>query len=125
MHAARYLPKDADVSALADDRPEGRRRATDLQLGMRSGPPRHGVQNRSHAEPASVKDWGKTLACRLLESVAENETGWAAFGRDGMRGRPWRIEPRNSADGPRHQPFLSSLASGRNAIPGWCVPANS
>ncbi len=52
------------------------------------------------------------LARRLLASVAGGETDWAAFGRDGMRGQPWRIEARESADGAGRLPFLSSLPLG-------------
>jgi hypothetical protein len=36
---------------------------------------------------------------------------WAAFGRDGMRGQPWRIEDGESADGAERLPFLSPLTS--------------
>ena len=110
-HAAKHLPKDVDVSALAEIAQKGVAGDLDLQLDLLMAL-RDGLRNRSQAEPASIKEWGTMLARRLLASVAGGETDWAAFGRDGMRGQPWRIETRESADGAGRLPFLSSLPLG-------------
>ena len=110
-HAAKHLPKDVDVSALAEIAQKGVAGDLDLQLDLLMAL-RDGLRNRSQAEPASIKEWGTMLARRLLASVAGGETDWAAFGRDGMRGQPWRIETRESADGAGPLPFLSSLPLG-------------
>jgi hypothetical protein len=68
-------------------------------------------RNRSQTKPASIKERGTMLARRLLASVAGGETDWAAFGRDGMRGQPWRIEDGASADGAERLAFLSPSTS--------------
>jgi putative heme-binding domain-containing protein len=110
-HAAKHLPKDVDVSALAEIAQKGVAGDLDLQLDLLMAV-RQGLQNRSQAVPASIKDWGTNLTRQLLASVAGGETDWAAFDRDGMPGRPWRIEARKSADGAEPLPFLSSLPLG-------------
>ncbi len=110
-HAAKHLPKDVELSALAEIAQKGVAGDLDLQLDLLTAV-RNGLRNRSQAEPASIKEWGTMLARRLLASVAGGETDWAAFGRDGMRGQPWRIEGRESADGAGRLPFLSSLPLG-------------
>ncbi len=110
-HAAKHLPKDVDVSALAEIAQKGVAGDLDLQLDLLTAL-RDGLRNRSQAEPASIKEWGTMLARRLLASVAGGEADWVAFGRDGMRGQPWRIESRESADGAGRLPFLSSLPLG-------------
>ncbi len=110
-HAAKHLPSDADVSALAAIAQKGVAGDLDLQIDLLMAL-RDGLRNRARAEPASIKEWGTTLARRLLESVAGDETDWTAFGRDGVRGQPWRIEARQSADGAGFLPFLSSFPLG-------------
>jgi putative heme-binding domain-containing protein len=110
-HAAKHLPKDVDVSALAEIAQKGVAGDLDLQLDLLMAL-RDGLRSRSQAEPSSIKDWGRMLARRLLDSAAEGLTDWAAFGRDGMRGQPWRLESRQSADGAGRRPFLSSLPLG-------------
>jgi putative heme-binding domain-containing protein len=116
-HAAKHLPKDVDVSALAEIAQKEVAGDLDLQLDLLNAL-RIGSSNRAQAEPASIKEWGERLARRLLASVAGGENDWAAFGKDGLRARPWRLEPRESADnaGRRKRPFLSSLPLGEREI---------
>ena len=122
-HAAKHLPNDVDVSALAEIAQKGVAGDLDLQLDLLTAL-RDGLRNRSQAEPASIKEWGTMLARRLLASVAGGEADWVALGRDGMRGQPWRIESRESADGGGVCRFSARSPWARN-IRGRCAPANS
>ncbi len=111
-HAAKHLPKSVDISALAEIAQKGVANDLDLQVDLLTAL-RNGSRHGS-AEPPSLRHWGAALARRLLTSIAEERNDWVAFGRDGMRGRPWRIEPRESADSAGRQPFLSSLPLGES-----------
>ncbi len=114
-HAARHLPADVDVSALARIAQAGVADDVDLQLDLLLAI-REGLRQRGESEPESVRSWGTTLASRLLESVAARGTDWVALDAAGQRSKPWRIEPRRSADGTGPSPYLSSLPLGEGFV---------
>jgi putative heme-binding domain-containing protein len=108
-HAAKNLPPDADVSTLA--KVAQRENDLDLQLDLLMAV-RNGLRQRQRTEPDDLRKWGGSLAGRLLASVSGGGNDWISSGESTAPGRPWRLEPRGSADRPGKSPFLSSLPLG-------------
>ena len=108
-HAAKNLPPDADVSTLADVAQKAG--DIDLQLDLLMAV-RDGLRQKQRTEPDDLRKWGKTLAGPLLDSVAGGGNDWVAVGESSAPGRPWQLEPRNSAGRRGKSPFLSSFPLG-------------
>lgn len=106
-HAARHLPVIEDVDALASLAQEGVASDIDLQNDLLFSV-RDGLRQRGKPDTDAVRQWGATLAARLLSSVDPGSLSWS----DGLgNGQPivWGLETRRSADGDSGTLFLSSL----------------
>ena len=110
-HAAKNLPTETDVSTLAAVAQRAVADDLDLQLDLLMAV-RSGLRERQRTEPEDLREWGETLARRLLDSVGAGGNDWLASGESSAPGRPWRLEPRRSADRKGMSPFLSSLPLG-------------
>ena len=108
-HAARNLPADADVSTLAAVAQKAG--DLDLQLDLLMAV-RDGLRQKQRTEPEDLRKWGEALAGRLLASVGTGGNDWAAIGDSSAPGKPWQLEPRNSAGHRGKSPFLSSFPLG-------------
>ena len=108
-HAARNLPPEADVSTLA--KVAQRENDVDLQLDLLMAV-RNGLRQHRKTEPDDLRNWGESLAGRLLASVGAGGNDWIASVDATAPGRPWRLEARGSVDRPGKSPFLSSLPLG-------------
>jgi putative heme-binding domain-containing protein len=114
-HAAKYLPADVDIAALAAIAQNGVAGNVDLQLDLLLAI-RAGLHQRGRPEPEALRRWGATLAHRLLDSTGEGAADWMAVGPDGAPSASWRLEPRKSADKTSDDPFLSSLPLGEGYV---------
>ena len=110
-HATKHLPKDVDVSALAEIAQKGVVAGDlDLQLDLVLAV-RDGLQSRSQTAPASIKEWARRwlVACwRRSRRTRPTGRQSVATGCAGSRGG-WRPDTRPTAGA---LPFLSSLPLG-------------
>lgn len=109
-HAARFASPGAAASELASLAQTHAAADVDLQLQLIQAV-RLGLQQRGLADPASIRDWGRTLTGRLLESQYGSASMWTGRTLNGRPGPLWRLEPRRCADG-ISAIFLSSLPLG-------------
>lgn len=112
LHAAKHVPNVADVEALAGIAQRGVANNIDLQLDLLLAI-KEGLVQRGLKEPPAIRDWGATLAKRLLDSIDPGSLSWTSWTPDHQPAAPWKLQKRNSADGKSNR-FLSSFPLGES-----------
>lgn len=111
-HIAKHVPSD-EVEAVAGLAQAKAADDVDLQLELLIAA-RGGFAQRGLAETPTIRDWAKTLAGRLFDSVNPIGLGWTSRKADGSPAPMWDVETRPSADGLARGAFLSSLSLGES-----------
>ncbi|HZV36295.1 MAG TPA: hypothetical protein VFB72_17090, partial [Verrucomicrobiae bacterium] len=112
QHIARYLP-ESEAGGLVDFVRKQFSNDFDFQLTLFLSI-EQGTEQRGDKAGERLSEWGADIAKRLAESYDKEEHAWHNTPVEGSTDteNPWTLQPRDSADGNKASPFISSLPEG-------------
>lgn len=75
-----------------------------------------GLRVQGLRPPVELLDWASATVTSIVEHRPVGLEDWTSISRPGQSPIVWDVEPRNTADGRKQVPFLSSLPSGEQGV---------